>query len=283
MRIEIGFTVDISRGNRPEHHGNTLTDSSWGRLRRIVKRRAHAICYYCGSKCTDGHVDHVIPLSRGGKDELSNLVWACPSCNLRKNDLTAEEFMVPEHQEITPEDLIKHLSGLPIATRLLSEIASAVFRGESSWSRSSLMDTGMSDVRARRLQEFLRDRGFISLAGSATGGYITTEAGYAALRQLVNETADDNISVEETSAPITDDAPEQQEAQDVDIPIMQLATKEYLSEGRVSTSLLQRRLAIGYSKAARVVEKLRAAGVIAQTDDGPQLNRDVAEEFIAER
>lgn len=32
------------------------------------------------------HVEHVIPLCRGGTNELANLVLACPSCNLRKAD-----------------------------------------------------------------------------------------------------------------------------------------------------------------------------------------------------
>jgi hypothetical protein len=35
-------------------------------------------------------VEHVYPESEGGHLELENLVWACPSCNLRKSDrLTA--------------------------------------------------------------------------------------------------------------------------------------------------------------------------------------------------
>jgi hypothetical protein len=32
------------------------------------------------------HLEHVIPRSRGGRTELSNLAWACPSCNLHKSD-----------------------------------------------------------------------------------------------------------------------------------------------------------------------------------------------------
>lgn len=30
------------------------------------------------------HVEHVIPLSRGGHSQLDNLALACPSCNLHK-------------------------------------------------------------------------------------------------------------------------------------------------------------------------------------------------------
>jgi hypothetical protein len=38
------------------------------------------------------HVEHTLPASAGGSDELINLAWACPSCNLKKsNRLTAKE------------------------------------------------------------------------------------------------------------------------------------------------------------------------------------------------
>jgi len=32
------------------------------------------------------HVEHVIPRSAGGTWDLSNLAWACPSCNLHKSN-----------------------------------------------------------------------------------------------------------------------------------------------------------------------------------------------------
>lgn len=37
-------------------------------------------------------VDHLIPISRGGNDERSNLAPACGPCNRSKRDLTPEEF-----------------------------------------------------------------------------------------------------------------------------------------------------------------------------------------------
>ena len=32
------------------------------------------------------HLEHIVPISRGGVTELENLAWACPGCNLRKSD-----------------------------------------------------------------------------------------------------------------------------------------------------------------------------------------------------
>ena len=43
-------------------------------------------CYWCNIKLHNNyHIDHYIPLSKGGEHTISNLVISCPSCNLRKN------------------------------------------------------------------------------------------------------------------------------------------------------------------------------------------------------
>lgn len=50
-------------------------------------------CFYCGKKLTnDGkktHVDHFVPRAFIKDDKMWNLVLACPTCNLQKNDKLA--------------------------------------------------------------------------------------------------------------------------------------------------------------------------------------------------
>jgi 5-methylcytosine-specific restriction endonuclease McrA len=48
-------------------------------------------CAYCGAH-GDMHMDHFIPLARGGTHALGNLVPACPSCNYSKTDHDAETW-----------------------------------------------------------------------------------------------------------------------------------------------------------------------------------------------
>ena len=51
------------------------------------------VCHWCGCKCPDNfHVDHYVPLSRGGQHTDANLVIACQGCNLKKSDKPPEEF-----------------------------------------------------------------------------------------------------------------------------------------------------------------------------------------------
>lgn len=51
------------------------------------------LCAYCGASLEDGfHVDHMLPISRGGTNDWSNIAITCPFCNWSKNDNTAEEF-----------------------------------------------------------------------------------------------------------------------------------------------------------------------------------------------
>ena len=55
-------------------------------------KRQHGKCYYCGELVDKYHVDHVIPLSRGGGNGPDNLVISCPKCNMSKNDKMPHEW-----------------------------------------------------------------------------------------------------------------------------------------------------------------------------------------------
>ncbi len=53
-----------------------------------------AKCYYCSVGIEEEyHIDHMLPLHRGGSNWLENLCLACVPCNLSKHTKTAEEFI----------------------------------------------------------------------------------------------------------------------------------------------------------------------------------------------
>lgn len=55
--------------------------------------RDRNFCMYCGMKFSDSQLtrDHVVPISRGGKDEWQNVAAACRRCNIHKGDRLLED------------------------------------------------------------------------------------------------------------------------------------------------------------------------------------------------
>lgn len=51
-------------------------------------------CAYCGKPLEgdDETIDHAVPISRGGTNDIENLVPCCRSCNSKKHDKTADEY-----------------------------------------------------------------------------------------------------------------------------------------------------------------------------------------------
>jgi HNH endonuclease len=72
--------------------------------KRIIRERSQYVCEYCHSSerlsANRFTVDHVIPRSLGGSDEVDNLALACRRCNERRYNFVAG--IDPETQEIVP-------------------------------------------------------------------------------------------------------------------------------------------------------------------------------------
>jgi 5-methylcytosine-specific restriction endonuclease McrA len=55
-----------------------------------ISKIYQSLCFYCGK--AGGEIDHVIPLTKGGRHSIGNLVAACRSCNSSKNNLFLIEW-----------------------------------------------------------------------------------------------------------------------------------------------------------------------------------------------
>ena len=78
--------------SRKQNRNRRLSDSVWRKVREQVFRRDKYTCQYCGAKARKLHCDHIYPLSRGGSNEMRNLVTACQRCNQSKHDKTISEW-----------------------------------------------------------------------------------------------------------------------------------------------------------------------------------------------
>ncbi len=84
--ITWGSETDIAR---EKSEARRLRTTKWWR-----KKCARGICHYCGRrfKPSELTMDHVVPLSRGGRSVRENLVPACKECNTNKKYLLPSEW-----------------------------------------------------------------------------------------------------------------------------------------------------------------------------------------------
>lgn len=62
-----------------------LSEGKWNDLRWQVFSRDDHSCQYCGDQF-DLTCDHIVPLNRGGTNDIENLTTACRFCNSSKGD-----------------------------------------------------------------------------------------------------------------------------------------------------------------------------------------------------
>lgn len=72
--------------------------------RRVVRERARLRCEYCHAderwQFIRFTIDHILPRSVGGSDNVDNLALACRNCNERRGN--RREGRDPETKQITP-------------------------------------------------------------------------------------------------------------------------------------------------------------------------------------
>ncbi|WP_462394332.1 HNH endonuclease [Lentilactobacillus parabuchneri] len=72
---------------------SNVDSSMWKKISKRVFERDHYTCAYCGKVGGKLDVDHMMPVSRGGTSEMSNLITACQHCNRQKHDKTVSEYL----------------------------------------------------------------------------------------------------------------------------------------------------------------------------------------------
>jgi len=85
-RVRVSTLIQI--GKRKGAKGRYTS----GDVRRIYIEQ-QGYCAYCNEWLGDKyHIDHIIPLSRGGSNYPENIALACPPCNMSKGDKLLSEW-----------------------------------------------------------------------------------------------------------------------------------------------------------------------------------------------
>jgi len=72
------------------------------RMRFEVLKRDSFTCQYCGKQPPDTvlHLDHIKPVSKGGKNTILNLVTSCVDCNLGKSNIELSDDSEIKKQQV---------------------------------------------------------------------------------------------------------------------------------------------------------------------------------------
>lgn len=72
-----------------------------------VFKRDSFTCQYCGAKAPDVllHVDHIISVVNGGRNEITNLITSCFACNSGKGGRALSDHTVLQKQRRQLEEL----------------------------------------------------------------------------------------------------------------------------------------------------------------------------------
>lgn len=83
------FIPDDKDIKREKDKARSLRKTEWWR-----KKLEKGVCYYCNQNVgrSELTMDHIVPLSRGGKSKKGNLVPACKECNNKKKYLLPMEW-----------------------------------------------------------------------------------------------------------------------------------------------------------------------------------------------
>ena len=93
LQTEKGSMVGRTHAHRRRAQKRASENGCTTKQLQEQMKRQKGHCYYCHIKLGKTyHLDHVVPLSRGGAHDISNVVFACPPCNLSKNDKLPHEW-----------------------------------------------------------------------------------------------------------------------------------------------------------------------------------------------
>ncbi|MCP4575434.1 MAG: HNH endonuclease [Deltaproteobacteria bacterium] len=88
MTFEIDFVSDEDIRKEKEKARRLRRTHWWN------NKLQNGVCYYCNCKVGREQLtmDHVVPLSRGGKSKKGNIVASCKECNNKKKYLLPVEW-----------------------------------------------------------------------------------------------------------------------------------------------------------------------------------------------
>jgi hypothetical protein len=116
-------------------------------------------CAYCRSKLDSYHVDHIVPLARGGRNDNLNLQVLCPACNHKKSVRDPITFVREEYGML----VMNNVGAIPLITPL----------NEAQQACVDLLTEALNEARSGAISS-------VGIIVCMKSGYATVMAGSAA-------------------------------------------------------------------------------------------------------
>jgi len=127
-RVEVEYPINIANRNAPwslkwpsiivRHNTNIYHKDHVHMNHTTLFYRDMGLCAYCSNHVPirKGTIDHVQPISKGGKNVWENVVWSCGACNAKKDNHLPKGEWTPRNRLWVPTywDLVRHCKKFPL-------------------------------------------------------------------------------------------------------------------------------------------------------------------------
>lgn len=132
------YNLHLAAAKKKETH----TKAQWNAMVRFFGLQCVRCCQ------TMGHAalltrDHILPVSKGGSDSLTNLQPLCKKCNTRKGD-TVEDYRFVRLNKQKAKRLVKYLLQAEIENEQMTKTATATKRQMKQATASPVVPAGVS-------------------------------------------------------------------------------------------------------------------------------------------
>jgi len=210
-------------------------------VRFEVFKRDNFTCQYCGAKAPDAilHIDHINPVSKGGDNEIINLLTACVACNSGKSDRLLTDTASLDKQRAQLEELNERREQLEMMLAWRDSLAG--------------LNEELVDETATRIEQFIP-------------GNTVNEAGKSHVRKWLKKYSFEEIMC---AAEIADEklppSPDQEDIQSFFFSIPKICAVKRLPEAaqrlRYARGILRNRIYVNEKQVMKLMQDAVAAGL----------------------
>ena len=139
------------------------------KIRFEVFKRDKFTCQYCGKSAPDVvlHVDHIKPVSKGGTNDIMNLITSCQDCNLGKGAKELSDDSTLKKQQAQIKELAERKEQLEMMldwrNRMLDLKDDEVEKIKEYWHKKADMQYEINEHGEKSVRKWLKDFSIIEI------------------------------------------------------------------------------------------------------------------------